>query len=346
MKLARAIGSRLAFVAAVLLGAAFAAFVGANGLCHGTALLGVLAALAGTLAFALRAPSTARRTGLLLAALGAVVVSLIGTRVAQVQRTSVQVCDGAACDDRGAWWQRLLDEQQCAQAGLLLTTRGEEGREMKAAFASAYAAQPAGGPNALLMASHFGGVSSLRFEPQGEGPLPTVIFLHGFGGLLTPYVHSLARELGGRFIVVAPALDNVGVWASRRGQQVLRATLASLPTRADRTKLFLIGLSNGGVGATAALVDPGLRGTFAGFVLLSGVGAISPAARLEGARVLVVTGTADPRFPFSYVEAQTEALKRAGANTEALSLPAAHALVFTHAPQWIRHFEAWTRRLD
>jgi predicted esterase len=80
----------------------------------------------------------------------------------------------------------------------------------------------------------------------------------------------------------------------------------------------------------------------AGFVLLSGVGAVPAAAQLEGARVLVVTGRADPRFPFSYFVAQTNALQRAGASVDALSLPATHALVFTHAKEWIGHFEEWS----
>lgn len=256
-----------------------------------------------------------------------------------------RVCDGTECDGTGHWWERILDEQECAQAGLMLTTRGEEGREMKAAFASAYDAMPPswrGGPNALLMTSRFGDVRSLRFEPKGDGSLPTVIFLHGFGGLLTPYVSLLARQLGDGFIIVAPALDNVGVWSSRRGQQVLRATLASLPARADRSKVFLVGLSNGGVGATTALCDPELRTAFAGFVLLSGVGRLPSGAQLEGARVLVVTGRDDPRFPLSYVVAQPQTLRGAGADVDALSLPATHALVFTHAAEWVETFERWS----
>lgn len=343
--LVRAVGSRLAFVAMVLGVAALGAFLAANGASGGTALFAAFVLLSGTLAMGLRGPTTRPRTWFIAAALSVVLVGLVAVRVTQAYPTEVQVCDGAACSGASHWWERVLDEQECAQAGLLLTTRGEEGREMRSAFASAYESMPPswrGGPNALLMTSHFGGVRSLRFEPKGEDQLPTVVFLHGFGGLLSPYMSNLARHLGDRFIIVAPALDNVGVWRSRKGQEVLRATLASLPSRADRSRVFLVGLSNGGVGATTALLDPELRGAFAGFVLLSGVGVLPQEARLEGARVLVVTGQQDPRFPLSYVLAQIKALHHAGANVDALTLPATHALVFTHAETWISHFGEWS----
>ena len=343
--LARAAGSRLAFVAAVVSVPAFGAFFAANGASQGSALLGAVVALSVALALGLRGATTRPHTWAVIAALGVLLMGLVTVRVTRAHPTDVQVCDGADCDGTTHWWERMLDEQECAQAGLLLTTRGEEGRELRGAFASAYDAMPAswrGGPNALLMTSHFGGVRSLRFEPKGEGQFPTVIFLHGFGGLLTPYVSNLARHLGDRFIIVAPALDNVGVWRSRKGQEVLRSTLASLPPRADRSRVFLVGLSNGGVGATTTLLDPELRSAFAGFVLLSGVGSLPASARLEGARVLVVTGKQDPRFPYSYVVAQTNALQRAGASVDALALPATHALVLTHAAEWIGHFEEWS----
>jgi predicted esterase len=189
------------------------------------------------------------------------------------------------------------------------------------------------------MTSRSGHVTTVRFEPPGTEPLPTLVFLHGFGGLMTPYVETIGRALAGRWLVVAPALDPVGAWRTKRGQAVLRETLAQLPPRADRSRVFLVGLSNGAVGALQAARAEDVRRQLAGLAVISGIAWAGDA--LSGLRVLVVAGKNDPRFPIAFVEEKTAELGKAGAVVDALTLDASHALVLSHADTWVSKFATW-----
>ena len=339
-----ALASRLAFVAAVVAVPCFAAFVLANGV-WSSALPGLLTAEAVGLALVLRRRPPSRR-GLQLALAGAVLIAgVVALRLTTGRDSSVRVC-WPECEARGAWWLRLFDEHQTVQAGLVLSralavTDAREFDEFREVFRRAYGSTPEGGPNALLLASRPSCVASLRYEPPGTEPLPTIVFLHGFGGLLTPFVEVMARGLQERFLIVAPALDPVGAWRSQRGQAVLQATLDGLPPRADRSRVYLVGLSNGALGAVEAMMTPALRAQFAGVVLVSGIGFVPPALALEGTRVLVVAGDEDTRFPIEFVTARTAELRARGADVEAVTLPAGHGLILSHTSEWLAAFERW-----
>jgi pimeloyl-ACP methyl ester carboxylesterase len=164
---------------------------------------------------------------------------------------------------------------------------------------------------------------------------PCIVFLHGFGGELSIYLRTMVdSELGKRFVIVAPVLDNLGIWSSRRGFDVIARTLDTLPPEADRQRVVLVGLSNGSIGVSAVLQDPALRGRFTGFVLLSGAGQVYETSGLHGIRALAISGRQDPRFPFSYIESSMQALGSAGAQVELLGLNADHFLILTHASEW------------
>jgi hypothetical protein len=68
--------------------------------------------------------------------------------------------------------------------------------------------------------------AALLWFPQAAKPVPVLIVLHGFGGLLTPYISILASsELGKHYAIVAPALDMAGAWWEPEGKAVLKRTL-------------------------------------------------------------------------------------------------------------------------
>jgi len=162
--------------------------------------------------------------------------------------------------------------------------------------------------------------------PEGDGPFPTIIALHGWGANaldllgLAPILH------GGRALVLCPQ-GPLGLadpqsrvvighgWfqiatgrppdplefaqASGELREWIDEAIAKYPV--DRDHIVLLGFSQGGVMAyDLFLRDPG---RFAGLAVLSSwlppelVPALAPSAAMKGRPVLVMHGTADPRVP-------------------------------------------------
>ena len=263
-----------------------AIYLWANGLTAGTLvlstlpLLGALAVLSGT-----RASMRRRALG---CALLLVVVDLAWTsaRIARPGGEGLRVCVDTECGGRGAFWQRVPDEREAARAGLYVSRPsgvvGErEFRAFDVVLDAEYARLPdawRGLPNALLMRSSPSRIESHRWVPPlaAGDKAPCIVFLHGFGGALTPYLRAMVEsELGKRFVILAPALDNQGVWSSERGLAVVERLVSDqLPAEVDRERAYLVGLSNGSIGATAVLSRPELMARFKGAALISGVGAV------------------------------------------------------------------------
>jgi pimeloyl-ACP methyl ester carboxylesterase len=88
-------------------------------------------------------------------------------------------------------------------------------------------------------------------------------------------------------VTVCPSTGVAGQWWAPDGERTLRATLAYLEARGIR-RIYLAGLSNGGVGAT--LLAPRFAGSLAGLILVSGVPSEGSAAGLPA---LVVHGEDD-----------------------------------------------------
>jgi len=242
-----------------------------------------------------------------------------------------RVCDSGVCG-RGPWLAYLAPEREAVLAGLELSrvtgaVEGDEYESFRQTFRAAYPPE-VGLPSAMLMVSTPGSVRSLVHLPPGKARAPCILFLHGFGGLLTPYVRVMAESaLGREYVLAAPALDPIGDWSSERASEVLREAIETLPPEADRGELYLVGLSNGSI--YGARYAPRFRGT----VLLSGVGDPS------GGRALVISGTNDVRIPIDYVREFVATLP----GTELRELPADHVMILSHARQWTELAAAWLR---
>ncbi|MFO0599966.1 MAG: hypothetical protein U0228_31945 [Myxococcaceae bacterium] len=279
----------------------------------------------------------------------------IASRFAPTPPNAVQTCTTTTgpltCDSGATRWQRVIDEREATRAGLSLSghlgmMRGREFDTFDALLDSSWASLPGawrGGPNALLLTSTVTHVEALRFRSPREGKRPAIIFLHGFGGLLTLYVEAIARGTHGDFDVIAPALDPLGAWWTPRGQAVITRTLDALPDDVDRTQVYLVGLSNGGIGASATLAHPAVAKRFAGVVLLSGVGELDELTHPPPTRVLLISGTRDVRFRGEWVSSQFDALTALGADVTWRRFDADHFLLLTHATEWTSAFEAWRR---
>ncbi len=249
---------------------------------------------------------------------GAVVVAqllFVGWRLVVVPHAPEgwRFCEANQCG-RGPWWSYLAPEKEAVLAGLELShlvgiVQSREYQSFRSTFGKALPGEQ-GLPNPLLVWSREGSVQTLVHVPAGKTRAPCIVFLHGFGGLLTGYLQVMADSaLGQQYVLVAPALDPIGAWGSERGEAVVREVLASLPPEADRERVFLIGLSNGSIhGARYAPL-------FRGAVLISGGGTT------VGGHLLAISGTDDVRIPMTYVRNEVEQLKGEGVDIALHELP-------------------------
>jgi hypothetical protein len=204
---------------------------------------------------------------------------------------------------------RLVDEQDLALAGTRLLgmkwgISPDEQTHLLPAMRQAYAAMrwddafsPSPVLDTLLGRQSAAAFDTLVVEPRAESrafvPIKFgVVFLHGYGGSTTLecwLVASAARAIGA--LTVCPASDFTGNWRGETGEKILRATLDYLHGRGIE-RIFLAGLSNGAVGATA--LAPRFASALQGLILISGAPASGQNAGLP---TLVVHGSRDTVTP-------------------------------------------------
>jgi len=204
---------------------------------------------------------------------------------------------------------RLIDEQDLALAGArALTLRGrlttDERARLVPAMREAYlemrrddVVSPSPVLDTLLGRQEPNAFDALIIEPRAE-PKPSVpikfgvIFLHGYAGsfaLECWLVARASREIGA--VTICPATSFRGQWRNQAGEHILRASLDYLHRR-DIKRVFLAGLSNGAMGASALSAQ--FASLFEGLILLSG----APASGENGGLpTLVVHGAQDPMAP-------------------------------------------------
>ena len=169
-----------------------------------------------------------------------------------------------------------------------------------------------------------------------QGRLPVVIFLHGSLGNFRGYLwvwKRVADEYG--VAVVAPTFG-AGRWKEPGGTEAVEGALrycASHP-RMDPSRIYLAGLSNGGLGVClAAGRSPD---AYRGVILISPVldlmalFAHQSGASWKNKPVLILHGAADNRVPLAYVGEAAEEMRSAGMRVESQIYDGqSHFLFFT-----------------
>ena len=157
-------------------------------------------------------------------------------------------------------------------------------------------------------------------ETTSDELLPCLIFLHGMGGNIKPYLWVLSRmSTRMKCAVIAPTFG-LGIWDRAEGAgfvvDVAKEALATHPL--DPERLFLLGYSNGAMGVTrAALKEPRL---FKGLIYLSPVTEdeffSSPEflTHKQDRKILFLHGGRDRRIPLSFVQGTVAALEQSGNN--------------------------------
>ncbi len=171
--------------------------------------------------------------------------------------------------------------------------------------------------------------------PAGEGPFPTVVFLHGWGARahdllpLAPVLHAgqalVLSPQGPVELPVSPDAFGYGWFplseggafdaaSFAKGADLLRGFLDQALERypIDRRKLVVIGFSQGGVMAyDLVLRDPA---RFAGLAALSAwlpptlAEGLSRQQEFEALPVLVIHGTQDPMIPVARAQESRDTL--------------------------------------
>lgn len=218
------------------------------------------------------------------------------------------------------WVNRLVDERDgtlLAGHALLLSGRlpRSDARDFIPALEGAFTRmREAQGLTATpAIATWLGLQSPESFDtvvipPEGpEHPDTAVVMLHGYAGNFAVYCWQMARSaraIGA--LTVCPSVGPMGDWWSERGARTLERTYAWLAKQGVK-RVYLGGLSNGGVGASVLVervAHPGLE--LRGLLLLSGA---SPKAEPPGLPVLLVEGKHDSMMPARLMR---EYVRRAG----------------------------------
>jgi pimeloyl-ACP methyl ester carboxylesterase len=203
------------------------------------------------------------------------------------------------------WLGRIVDEQDVALAGArVLAVRWplptDEREKLVPAMRDAYAEMrrddaftPSPALDTIFGRQTADAFDTLVIEPRAEtssaAPAKAgVIFLHGYAGSYTLecwLVARAARAIGAA--TVCPATGFSGHWRGESGARTLGASLDYLHARGIR-RVFLAGLSNGAVGASA--LAPQFAPSLAGLILISGAPASGDSGGLPA---LVVHGSDD-----------------------------------------------------
>ncbi|WP_437672101.1 alpha/beta hydrolase [Sorangium sp. So ce131] len=342
--------------ALVPLGGALLVFVGANGATLSALALASLPVLVVLLCFIAPRVGRRRRRRVLRAALALFLVDAVyvGARLVRAAPggPAVRYCEEGDCTRVPPLLARLVDEDETALAGLGFASMtgligGAEERALEALLRISYGelrASPRfeGSPNAALVGASSGQARALAWVPPGRPSAPCLVFLHGFGGQLSIYLSALVDAgLGDEFVIVAPFLDAGAQWWRPEGEAAVRDLVEHhLPPSADRGRVFLVGLSNGAIGAARLAQRGEVRRLFRGVILLSGA-AEAQAADLAGLDVLVITGAEDPRFPLRGIEQDAASFRERGAAVELEVLAGDHFVLLSDKRAVAARMRTW-----
>ena len=298
-----------------------------------------------------RVPSNGLVAGMIVALLG---FGLF--RLATVgSGAPIVYCEDGRCLQRGPFLSMLIREDESARSGVAvaealgaLFAREHDAPEL---FAEKYrllevlrSGEP--GVNALLVPSstaHL--VRSIAYLPSGAGRTPGIVFLHGSGGSMSTYVSTLLEsdELA-QYAIIAPVVDAVGLWSTDEAMAVVERTVQTLPASVDRSRLYIVGLSNGAVGATAVASRPDVARLFRAAVAIEGIasaettGPTGPTIPL-----LALAARDDERFELEYVRERVDAMRDANAPVELSVVDGTHMAFFANSGAFTTRISAWLK---
>ena len=186
-----------------------------------------------------------------------------------------------------------------------------------------------------------------------DGALPAIVFLHGSLGNFKAYTWAwakLAEEKG--YVIISPSFG-FGNWRQPGGTQAVLAALEDAKRRVniDASRVYLAGLSNGGLGVS--LLGQEHPQQFRGMIFLSPVMVTEIVDQSDFQNswkerpILVITGEADERIPFTYVEERTRRMVAGGISVTSVTYPGEdHFLFFSQLTGILNDISLWLASMD
>jgi len=192
------------------------------------------------------------------------------------------------------------------------------------------------------------------YLPQrpADGPRPLLIFLHGAAGNFKAYTWLFSQLADDRNMVLIAPSFGFGNWRQPGGTEAIQRALDDVMqvTEIDPDQVYLMGLSNGGLGVSLAAAEWPER--FRGLILLSPVMATEVVEQQtfldswRGRPVLVISGEDDRRIPVAYVHARVANLQHGGVEVSKIIYPGEdHFLVFSQPAGVLQDISDWLARV-
>lgn len=185
-------------------------------------------------------------------------------------------------------------------------------------------------------------------ESAGAEPLPTMVFLHGSFGNFKGYtwvLRDLAEARG--MAIIAPSYG-LGNWDTPQTSAVIERTLSDAEQHVaiDHERVYLAGISNGGVGVLNVLNT--MSSQFSGAIFISSVLQSEILdANAQVVPMLFLTGQLDERVPVDYIRRYATQLDDADFNVTLQTwADADHFLLFTHREAVIDAMNSWLTTLQ
>ncbi|MGQ0811719.1 MAG: hypothetical protein ACT4OO_10915 [Nitrospiraceae bacterium] len=155
--------------------------------------------------------------------------------------------------------QQYLSTDDADQAGRLVATILHDPRATVAAVEAGlrtdrpYELQPVGAQPQITLLVHGRGYQYSLFVPSSYSPSKSyalVVCLHGVGFTGEAYLERWQSRLGEEYVLACPTFPQ-GAWFTRAAEDLVLATIRAVRVRyrIDPDRIFLTGMSNGGIGA-------------------------------------------------------------------------------------------------
>lgn len=299
-----------------------------------------------------RTPRRRRRARILLVPFALLLVAIVAPWPGGARASLVE--DRALPGHRGGapWFGGIPEDELVRLGAWVMSTPHERESTVRAGFFDRHYAEVAEGDTLPNTSSRV--LDTWVFDrghywlavPEGPGPFPLLVFLHGNAGPFQFYPQSLAWAVVGSGYAVAFPSFGFGHWdreaGYRRVDAVVQAVQAELPI--DPERVVIGGLSAGGMGALGALVAAPER--FQACLVLSGVPGDVPAEPFVARPLLVIHGDADERVRVGPARDLVERVAAAGGAPRYVEhADADHFLLLTHQDAVLAEVRRWLLEL-
>ncbi len=193
------------------------------------------------------------------------------------------------------------------------------------------------------------------YVPKGKHsePLPAIVFLHGSGGNFKVYMWLWSKLAEKQQVVIIAPSFGFGNWGQPGGQRAVVRALqdAASVVRIDEDRIYLAGLSNGGLGVSR--LAEAMPDKFRGLIFISPVMATEIVDRKQfldewkGRPALILFGEADRRVPENYIRKRIANFEAGGVDVTAVYYPGEdHFLFFSQAEDVLEKISNWLSRVN